>query len=313
MFINNASFYIPEGRLENDFFSSKYNLSHEFIYQRTGIVSRSIASEDENTNTMSVSSVEKLITDNEDILQNLELIVGATYSPFDTVGTLAHAVQQKFSISGAMVVSISAACSSFINSLEIVEGYFSSGKADKALVVTAEHNSKYYNLDDPYSGYLWGDGAASFIISNEKSDNSIEIIDISTMGLAEVDKGPEGVFLRPRDGGIRMPHGKNVFLNACKYMTESTAGILEKNNYSKQGLSYLITHQANKRITDNVRYQLEIDESKVLTNIEKYGNTGNASSGIVLAENWDKFKDGNIIAVTVFGGGYSCGTALLKK
>lgn len=119
--------------------------------------------------------------------------------------------------------------------------------------------------------------------------------------------------LRPNNGGIRMPFGKDVFQNACIYMIRETEQILNKNSISLNQLKYFIPHQANARITDFVANKLILEPSRVLTNIEQFGNTGSASTPIVLSQNMGKYKQGDIIVLSVFGGGYSSGAVLLKK
>ncbi|MEO1655917.1 MAG: 3-oxoacyl-[acyl-carrier-protein] synthase III C-terminal domain-containing protein, partial [Bacteroidota bacterium] len=100
--------------------------------------------------------------------------------------------------------------------------------------------------------------------------------------------------------------------HACHYMAEVTKDILRKNDYQLSDLTYFIPHQANLRISKNVAQRLEIDETKALSNIQYLGNTGCAGAAIALTENLDKYKKGDIIVVTVFGGGYSYGAMLIE-
>lgn len=91
--------------------------------------------------------------------------MAATYSPHDTVATAAHMIQRHFKARAARCLTVSAACSSFINAMEIVEGYFAMNKATKAIVVASEHNTEYSNETCPQSGHLWGDGSVAIAIS----------------------------------------------------------------------------------------------------------------------------------------------------
>ena len=142
---------------------------------------------------MSIDAIKPAIDKLPYSIKDVDLIVGATYTPYDTVGTLAHAVQAYFAIPNARVVSVSSACSSFINAVEIVEGYFATNKSQRALVVASEHNTAYSNDSDGQSGHLWGDGAGAIFISKERlSKSDIEIVDLNTTGLAHIGKGIEG-------------------------------------------------------------------------------------------------------------------------
>ena len=200
-----------------------------------------------------------------------------------------------------------------MNALEVVEGYFAMGKATKALILSADKNSAYYNETDPKAGHLWGDAAAAFFISKERvTENDPHIIEIFTQGLGHLSKGPEGVQLRPRDGGILMPEGRDVFIQACTYMPKNALYLLEKNGFKLDDLTYFIGHQANMRIMSNIAKQLGLPEEKFLHNIEELGNTGSVSSALVYAQNDHSFKKGDLVCLTVFGGGYSAGACLIQ-
>ncbi|MBQ9076315.1 MAG: ketoacyl-ACP synthase III [Muribaculaceae bacterium] len=313
MFINSTGFYIPSGRVYNDHFLNVNGLTSDWILKRTGINSRSKAGDGEGHNSMGLAAIEEAIKGLPYDIKDIDLIVSASYSPYDTVATLAHIAQQRYDIPDMKAVYASAACSSFVNGLEIVEGYFASGKAKKALIVSSEHNTYYSNETDPKCGHLWGDGAVAFFLSSERqSDDDAEIKHIYTRGLGNVSKGPEGVRLRPKEGGIAMPDGKDVFIHACRYMVQALDGVVTPEKLLIQELDYIVCHQANKRIVANVANQLGMSDDKFLNNIEELGNTGSASAAIVFAQNRDKFKKGDRVGLTVFGGGYSCGAFLVE-
>ena len=313
MYINTTGYYIPEGRVYNDHFLNVNGLTSDWIFKRTGISSRSKAAENEGHNSMGLNAIADAVAKLSYDIKEVDLIVSASYSPYDTVATLAHITQQKYDIPNMKAVYASAACSSFVNGLEIIEGYFAMGKAKKALLVCSEHNTYYSNESDPKCGHLWGDGAVAFFLSAERqNENDSEIKQIYTRGLGNVSKGPEGVRLRPKEGGIAMPDGRDVFIHACKYMIQALEGVTLPENMKIQDLTYIICHQANKRIVANVAHQLELSDDKFLNNIEELGNTGSASAAIVFAQNKEKFKKGDRIGLTVFGGGYSCGAFMVE-
>ena len=313
MYINATGFYVPEERVPNQHFFELNGLTSEWIEQRTGIKTRSKARPDENINTMGLEAIRNALPKLPYDIKEVDLIVAASYSPYDTVATAAHVAQREFQIQEAKALYLSSACSSFVNALEVVEGYFAMGKATKALIISADKNSAYWNETDPKAGHLWGDAAAAYFISKERvTDHDAEIVEIMTQALACVGKGPDGVHLRPRDGGIDMPEGRDVFVQACTYMPKNAIHLLGKNGYSINDLSYFIGHQANLRIMMNISKQLNLPEEKFLHNIEELGNTGSVSSALVYAQNDARFKKGDLICITVFGGGYSAGACLIK-
>lgn len=313
MFINATGSYIPSERVHNDYFLNVNGLTDEWILQRTGISTRSKAARDENTNTMGIEAVRNTIPKLPYAIEEVDLIIGASYTPFDTVATLAHVVQKEFGIQNAKSFYLSSACSSLVNAIEVAECFFAAGKATKALIVASEHNTAYSNEADPQSGHLWGDGAvAVFLSKDQMKAGEAKILDVFTRSLGTVGKSTEGVYLRPRTEGLIMPDGRDVFINATKYMCEALNTMTANHGKTTHDLTYLITHQANKRIVANVAKQLDLSLDKFLNNIHEYGNTGSPSAMIVVAENYDRFQPGDLIGLTVFGGGYSSGGLLIQ-
>ena len=314
MYINATSHYLPEMIIPNQYYTRLNGLTDEWIFQRSGIRNRLKAGSEENTNTMSIEAVKLAVHKLPYPITDVDLVVGATYTPYDTVGTLAHAVQAHFRIPKARVVSISSACSSFLNAMEIVEGYFDTNKATKAIVVASEHNTAYSDDMDEQSGHLWGDGAGAAFVSKERiSDDDMEVLDLSTSALAHIGKGTGGVYLRPAHDGLRMPYGRDIFVHASKYMVSEVRGILERNNLKPADIGHLVPHQANSRIINNVAEALDLRSEQLIMNIEDTGNTGCASTVIALSQHWEAFRKNELIAVTVFGGGYSSGAMLLRR
>ena len=313
MYINAIGHYLPADLVPNSYFAEVNGLTDEWIFSRTGIKTRTRARMGENTNTMGIEAVKAAMQNLPYPIDEVDLIIGASYSPYDTVATMAHVAQKEFNICNAQAVFISSACSSFINAMEIVEGYFAMGKATKALVITAEHNTLYSNETDEKSGHLWGDGAAAIFISKEQCrPNEAKVLDIFTRGLGNVGKSTEAVYLHLADGGLIMPNGKDVFNHACKYMIEALNVILNRNNLSVSDLSWLIPHQANMRIISYIAGEIKFDEQKILNNIEQLGNTGCASTLINMSQHFTQLKPGDLVAITVFGGGYSSGSMLIR-
>ena len=314
MYINALGHYLPKGIVPNEYFLNVNGLSDEWIFTRTGIKTRTKAQQHENTNTMGIEAVKIASKNLPYPIKEVDLIIGASYSPFDTVATLAHVVQDALDIDNAKAIYISSACSSFINAMEIVEGYFAINKATKALIITSEHNTAYSNESDEKSGHLWGDGAAAVFISKEPcKPNEPKVIDVLTKGLGNIGKGIESVYLHPTNGGLQMPNGKDVFTHACKYMTETLVEILEHNKLTVERLDYMIPHQANMRIIKYIAQELNYSEEKIIANIQDLGNTGSASTLIGLSQNFDRLKKGDLIGITVFGGGYSSGSMLIQN
>jgi 3-oxoacyl-[acyl-carrier-protein] synthase-3 len=313
LYINYSNFFIPQKVLENNHFN-EIGLTNEEIIAKSGIEQRRRTSSTENTNTMAIEAIKNSLDNLPYSLQEVDLIIGATYTPYDTIYSVAHTVQQYFDIANARCFTVDAACSSFINAVEIATCFFVAKKAKRAIIVCSENNSAYNNGKDKASGFLWGDGAAVAFISEERfSEGDIEIVDVNTTGLGNVGDSNESITLQPNHGGLKMPNGRDVFHYACTHLIGETKNMLDKNSLSIGDMSYFIPHQANKRITNYVAKQFGLPNSRVLSNIEQLGNTGCAGSLIALAQNQHRFHSNEHIVVSVFGGGYSSGSLLLKK
>lgn len=313
MYIHQVATYLPAQVVTNEHFTQLNGLSDEWISERTGIRERRKAEPGENTNTMAVEATQRALAA-APAFGDVDLIVGATYTPHDTIFTIAHAVQLAVGVDDIPTVSVSSACSSLLNAVEIVEGYFAMGKASRAIVVVSEHNTAYNNEQDTMAGHLWGDGAATLLISKERlAPADLRIVDVVTGGAATRGKASQAVTLKPVEKGIVMPYGKDVFIHACQYMARVTTQLLERNQLSIEDLNYLIPHQANLRITRNVLEQLGLPNDRAVSNIQYLGNTGCAGAAIGLADTWSALHSGDNVIITVFGGGYSYGAMLLSK
>lgn len=309
-----AAHYLPKNIIPNSYYTELTGLSDEWIYKRSGIKYRTKADTHENTNTMSIEAIKTVVDGLPYTLEDVDLIVGATYTPYDTVATLAHAVQSHFKIRKARAVTISSACSSFLNAMEIVEGYFATKKATRAIVVASEHNSAYSDDRDEQSGHLWGDGSGVAFVSRDKvAETDISVIDVNTSGLGHIGRGVDAVYLRPNGGGLKMPFGKDIFVNASKFMASEVQDILARNNLCPENIVHFIPHQANSRIIDHIAKTLGLKNGELIMNIEDTGNTGCASTIIAISQNWEKFRQNELIVVTVFGGGYSSGAMLMRR
>lgn len=316
MYIHHVAAYLPEYVVHNEHFTRLNGLSDEWIIERTGIRERRKAGPGENTNTMAVEATRRALAEAPAFggAAAVDLIVGATYTPHDTIYTLAHAVQREIGTNNIPVVSISSACSSLLNAIEIVEGYFALGKATRALVVVSEHNTAYNNEQDTMAGHLWGDGAAALLLSTERlAPADLLMAQVLTGGAAVTGKADEAVTLKPVERGITMPFGRDVFTHACQYMARVTQQLLDRQQLTVEDVTYLIPHQANLRITKNVLHQLQLPAERAVSNIERLGNTGCAGAAIGLADTWNQLQPGDRVVITVFGGGYSYGAMLLER
>ena len=314
MFILASGEYVPARVVDNQYFSDATGRPAEWFAQRTGIQERRRAAADENLNTMAIAAVQALADDaSRPSLADVDLIVGASYTPHDTIGTLAHVIQRHLMLQDTRALYLSTACSSFLDAMDVVAAYFGAGRARKALVVAAEHNSAFSRDEDEKSGHLWGDGAAAVLLGADGQHAQFEVLQVHTEAMADRGHGPAAISLNPRTGGLVMPHGKEVFARACEQMELATRRILANNGLSISDVRLLIPHQANRRIIDHVAAELGLPASRAAITIDKLGNTGCASVAITLHRYAHVVEHGEYAVLVTFGGGYSVGAALLRR
>ena len=313
MYISGLAEYLPDRVVDNQYFSVHAGKPPEWFESRTGMRERRRAGPGENANTMAVDAVRRLAESLPTGLGEVDLIIGCSYTPWDTIATLAHAIQRQFQLKSARALYISSACSSFLNGLEMAAAYFESGRSHSALVVTSEHNSLYCNDDDPQSGHLWGDGAAAALVTRAALPSSfLDVLDVTTAGLGHLGEGPGGVYLAPRGAGLVVPKGRDVFQHACREMEDVGRKLLARHGLELAQGRLLVAHQANRRIVEHVAGKLGLEPERVAYTVETLGNTGCASVPISLARYRERLKSGYLVLMAAFGGGYSSGGALLR-
>jgi 3-oxoacyl-[acyl-carrier-protein] synthase III len=306
---------VPSGRVDNAAFSALTGRDAEWFVARTGIHSRSRAASTETTTSMGIAAVRDLLARQPDALQGVDLIIGSSYTPDDTLSTMAARVQREFGIAAARVYFLSTACSSFISALELAAIMLRAGEANKALIVVSEHNSRYSDDADAFSGHLWGDGAAAVVLSRDASGAAFTLEYARSRGVACAGKGPDAISLNPDQGrqGLVMQEGRDVFARACEYLAEEVRDAAAAVGLAIDDIRWLVPHQANLRILANVAKGLEIPMERCVITVDRLGNTGCASIPISIDHARPDIRSGDVIAAAAFGGGYSCGAAILRK
>ena len=313
IFMLGSGEYVPERVVDNGYFAALTGKSPEWFTQRTGISQRRRAQPNEDLNSMALAAVQSLANRSPAALEGVDLIVGASYTPVDTIGTLAHVIQRRFDLRNSKALYLSTACSSFVDALELAAAYCETGRATKALIVAAEHNSAHARDEDITSGHLWGDGAAAVTVGINSARAEFKVIDVTTRGLAHEGHGPDAISLSTRTRALTMPHGREVFERACEQMANAVRVLLAANDLSLDDVALVVPHQANKRIIDHVARQLGLPPERMGLTIGSLGNTGCASVAITLHRYTSRVRPGAHVVLVTFGGGYSVGAALLRR
>ncbi len=314
--------YLPDYILTNDELSRMVDTSDEWIMQRIGIKERRILKgEGKATSDMAAEAMKRLMVKKNLKNEDIELVICATITSDMIFPATACVVCDKLGIRDNVIAfDINAACSGFIYALETANAFLQSGRYKRVIILAADKMSAITNYTDRTTCPLFGDAAAAILV--EPSTEEVGVVD----AILRSD-GIGGKYLHMKSGGSLHPashdsvdnhehtvyqEGQTVFKYAVSRMADVSVEIMERNNLSHNDINWLVPHQANNRIIEAVANRMGIDKSKVMINIEKYGNTTAATIPLCLWE-WEKqLKKGDNIILSAFGGGFTWGSIFLK-
>jgi len=315
--------YVPDQILTNQEISLKVDTSDEWIKSRTGISERRISSLGDDVTQMGYKAALNAIEMANWDIKTIDLIVLATSTPNDLFGS-APSIQAKLGANNAVAFDLTAACSGFLFALITASQFLRGGSFKRAIVIGADQLSSFVDWNDRRSCILFGDGAGALAIEATSEYDNLIGFDMRTDGgrgsflnlPSKNDKNSiiDNIdFLRGGFSPIQM-NGQEVYKFAVREVPIILEKLFKKTKYSSDEVDWLVLHQANQRILDSVGDRLKIPREKILSNLEKYGNTSAATIPLVMDEaiRKNRIKKNDIIATSGFGAGLSWGAALIK-
>jgi 3-oxoacyl-[acyl-carrier-protein] synthase-3 len=311
--------YLPSRVLTNDELAKKVATSDEWITQRTGIRERHIAANGEVTSDLAIHAARAALAHAKVDAQSIDLIVLATSTPDNTFPASAVAVQAGLGINHGAAFDLQAVCSGFVYALATTDGLLKSGAFKRALVIGAETFSRILDWTDRTTCVLFGDGAGALVMElqpqpGSREDRGILVSRLRSDGRHKsklyVDGGPSST---GTVGHLRM-EGREVFRHAVAMITDVVEDAFEMTGYSAADVDWFVPHQANKRIIDGSAHKLGIDPRKIVTTVDRHGNTSAASIPLALsvAVSDGRIKPGDLVLLEAMGGGFTWGAALLR-
>lgn len=314
--------YVPDRVLSNTDLEKMVDTTDEWIRARTGIVERRIL-EHGATSDMAGRAIQNMLAIRGLDASDIDLIVVATISPDMFFPSTACLIQEKIGAKKAWGFDVSAACSGFLYALVVGAQFVETGAYKKVVVVGSDKMSSITDYTDRNTCILFGDAAAAVLLE-PTMDLSVGIVDH-----ALYCDGSGEQFLHMRGGGSLNPSthetvdkkfhflyqdGKAVFKVAVIKMADVSVEILQRNKLGGNDVDWLVPHQANLRIIDACADRMGLDRSKVMVNIDRYGNTTAATIPLCLSEWWQagKLKRGQRIVLSSFGAGYTWGAVLVN-
>jgi 3-oxoacyl-[acyl-carrier-protein] synthase III len=308
--------YLPEKRLSNHDLSKIVETDDEWIFTRSGIRNRHIASDGELTSDMALKAALNALEAANIKPQELGGIIVATTTPDLTFPSTAAILQAKLGIdTQCMAFDVQAVCSGFVYALAVANGFFKSGMEKPILVVGAEKMSAILNWDDRTTCVLFGDGAGAVILGAtvDEMDGIISTHLHADGRHCDLLRTSGGVTSTGEIGKLTM-EGKEVFKFAVDAMAGAVREALIDNNLTANDIDWLVPHQANIRIIEATAKKLDMPMNKVVVTLENQGNTSAASIPLALdhAVRNGNIKRGQTILLEAMGGGFTWGAALIR-
>lgn len=313
--------YVPEYILTNKELESIVETNDEWIVSRTGIKERRILKgEGLGTSVLAVKAVNELLQKTNTNPEDIDLVICATVTPDMVFPATANVISAEIGAVNAFGFDIEAACSGFIYALSTGSQFIETGKYKKVVIIGADKMSSIINYEDRTTCILFGDGAGAVML--EPTEEEVGVMDFMNKSDG---KGAEYLYMHA--GGSKYPpthatidaklhvvsqEGATVFKFAVTNMADYAGKIMERNNLKGDDVAWLVPHQANKRIIDATARRMGIENSKVMMNIVRYGNTTNGTLPLCLWDYESQLKKGDNLILAAFGGGFTWGSIYLK-
>lgn len=313
--------YLPDYVLSNAILETMVDTNDEWITTRTGIKERRILKkEGVGSSYLGIRAAKDLLQKKGLDPKEIDLVLVATATPDMLVASTAAYVATEIGATNAFSYDLLAACSSFLFGMSTAASYIESGRYKKILLIGADKMSSIIDYTDRTTCIIFGDGAGAALFEpNEEGNGFVDEY------LRSDGQGRQ--FLKMEAGGSILPashetidqglhyarqDGRNVFKFAVSNMADVSAKIMERNNLTHNDVQWLVPHQANKRIVEATAKRMGLNESKVMMNIHKYGNTTSATLPLLLHDYEKQLKKGDNLVFAAFGGGFTWGSIYLK-
>jgi 3-oxoacyl-[acyl-carrier-protein] synthase-3 len=314
---------VPPGILTNHDLTRTLDTSDQWIVERTGIRERRIATPDQSVAMLSREASERAMERAGVTAADLDLIVLATASPDRLLPSTACDLQALLGAERAAAFDVGAACPGYIFALTVAEGLIASGQGETILVVGAEKLSTITDFSDRSTAILFGDGAGASVVRRSSGDaRGILSAFIKSDGkLAPLLYRPGGGAMQPiseqvvceRSHYMKMA-GREVFKAAVLAMADACDEALRRAGVSADEIDLLVPHQANLRIIEATAKHAGMPMSKVMVNVDRYGNTSSASIPLALDQALaeSRIGPGSLVLLVAFGAGFTWGSAVIR-
>lgn len=314
--------YLPEKVLTNNDLEKMVDTSDEWITERTGIKERRIAAEGESTSDLCANAIKDACANAGIDPSSLDGVIVGTSTTDTLFPSTACWTQKKLGIKGMAAFDVSAGCTGFLYGLELATSLIVSGTSKRIAVVGGEVMSRVINWKDRRTCVLFGDGAGAAIVTEGVGNSGVLASNWGADGnLAPILYQPAGGSQQPAthetvDAIAHTVHmeGNTVFKHAVVAMSGAVTRAVEAAEVSGDDIDLFIPHQANMRIMEAARQRAGVDAEKMVNVLPKYGNMSAATIPVALHESNQagRLKEGDLLAMTAFGTGFTWGASIVR-
>jgi len=321
--ITGVAGYVPPRVVTNADLEKIVDTNDEWIRTRTGIRERHYADPGVASSHLGTEAAKKLLAATGVRPEEIDMIIVATVTPDMLFPATACLIQDRLGATKAWGFDLSGACSGFAYALTVGAQFVGSGTHKKVLVIGSDVMTSILDFTDRATCVLFGDGAGAVLLEPAASDAE-GIIDFAH----DIDGSGGCNLYMPAGGSLNPPsretvdkrmhyvhqEGAQVFKYAVRRQAELACQMLERNGLSSRDLALVVPHQANLRIIRAMQERLGVDDSKVLVNIDRYGNTTAATIplGLVDAVEQKRLRKGDLVLLVAVGAGYTAGSILMR-
>jgi 3-oxoacyl-[acyl-carrier-protein] synthase-3 len=311
--------YLPSRVLTNAELVGMVETSDEWIVHRTGIHERRIAAPGELTSDLALHAARAALAAADVDPLSIDLIVLGTATPDNTFPASAVSVQAGLGITKGVAFDVQAVCSGFVFALATADNFLKTAASKRALVIGAETFSRILDWKDRKTCVLFGDGAGAIVLvageqPGARTDRGVLATRLRSDGRYKdklyVDGGPSSTGTA---GFLRM-EGRDVFRHAVAGTTDAVEAVFRETGYTAADIDWFVPHQANKRIINASAHRLGIAPEKIVSTVDRHGNTSAASVPLALdvAIGDGRIKRGDLVLLQAVGGGFTWGAALVR-
>lgn len=313
--------YVPDFVLTNKMLESMVDTNDEWITSRTGIKERRILKDKgKGTSFLAIQAAKDLLQKKNLDPKEIDMVIMATATPDMPVAITSAYVATEIGAVNAFSYDLIAACSSFLFGMSTAARYIESGKYKKVLLIGADKMSSIIDYQDRTTCIIFGDGGGAVLFEPNEEGYGLQDEFLRTDGIGrqslKIDAGgsilPASAETVSNKQHYVFQDGQTVFKFAVSNMADVSEKIMTRNNLTNETVNWLVPHQANKRIVDATARRMKLDESKVMMNIHRYGNTTSATLPLLLSDYEKQLKKGDNLVFASFGGGFTWGSIYLK-